>query len=327
MHNLFLGLVHFHFRTALGIDLDNASVEHEAGPINQVKLEKARKIYKAGATVKSLSSFNIPILKTLCKEYLIEIPSPIGGRRQVKKIQIINALLENTDDDTSMLEPRAIFTTDILGAKLLDDIVPTMENGSDADSDAEFLFLDTTPLTRSEIQQIQDHIQKTDRPVWNVSPPPNLGEASHGKLKADQWRSCIEFDLPVSLAQLWTEGEQDERKLALLQCTIHAAKYTEYMHSYLKSMLQLFPGLKLRPNHHNALHIGEFLLRFGPMHGWWMYPFERFIGILQNIRTNNKMGELEKTMFETFCAASNTRAFLMREDCPIVLQECADILD
>jgi hypothetical protein len=32
------------------------------------------------------------------------------------------------------------------------------------------------------------------------------------------------------------------------------------------------------------------LLRFGPIHGWWMFPFERVIGLLQQFNTNSEMG-------------------------------------
>ncbi|KIJ09587.1 hypothetical protein PAXINDRAFT_87272, partial [Paxillus involutus ATCC 200175] len=44
-------------------------------------------------------------------------------------------------------------------------------------------------------------------------------------------------------------------------------------------------------NHHASLHMNEFLLRYGPMHGWWMFPFERIIGTLQKTNTNHKIGK------------------------------------
>lgn len=62
------------------------------------------------------------------------------------------------------------------------------------------------------------------------------------------------------------------------------------MRAYLASVRRLFPETNLVPNHHNALYIGEMLLRFGPAHGWWMFPFERLIGLLQKVNTNNKIG-------------------------------------
>jgi hypothetical protein len=64
------------------------------------------------------------------------------------------------------------------------------------------------------------------------------------------------------------------------------------MKAYLQTLLELCPNQQLHPIHHNALHLPEFLLRFGPVHGWWMFPFERMIGILQKINTNSKMGKI-----------------------------------
>jgi hypothetical protein len=58
-------------------------------------------------------------------------------------------------------------------------------------------------LTDVEIDQIQTELRSIKRPSWHCGPPKNLGEAEHGKLKAEQWQSAIEFDLPVTLTKLW----------------------------------------------------------------------------------------------------------------------------
>jgi hypothetical protein len=47
----------------------------------------------------------------------------------------------------------------------------------------------------------------------------------------------------------------------------------------------------LYPNHHLSLHLAECIRNFGPVHGWWAFPFERYNGIIQRYNTNNKMGE------------------------------------
>jgi hypothetical protein len=72
---------------------------------------------------------------------------------------------------------------------------------------------------------------------------------------------------------------------------VHVDNYMRNMHAYLQSLLNMFPEMKLRPNHHAAMHLGPQLLYFGPMHGWWTFPFERIIGLLQQYNTNNKLGE------------------------------------
>ncbi|KLO03997.1 hypothetical protein SCHPADRAFT_841149 [Schizopora paradoxa] len=161
-------------------------------------------------------------------------------------------------------------------------------------------------VTKEELASIRQWISDTIRPRWYASLPKNLGEAGHGKLKADQWRSALEFDIPVSAAQLW--GDPSSPRHDLFRCTIllamairfatshktseqHISRYTHYMQEYLELLTKLDPTLRLHPNHHNALHLGDHLRRFGPMHGWWMYPFERVIGRLQKSNTNFKIGQ------------------------------------
>jgi hypothetical protein len=170
------------------------------------------------------------------------------------------------------------------------------------------------PLTNREIDEIQAHLRTIKWPTWNRGPPVNLGDAEHGKLKAEQWRSMVEFDLPVVLCKLWEAGspspEDDEtssrrKKLAhstmLLAMAIwwgtshvtseyHMRQYKQYMKAYLECVKTIFPEIGWRPNHHASLHLDEFLRRYGPMHGWWMFPFERVIGSLQKTNMNHKIG-------------------------------------
>ena len=58
-------------------------------------------------------------------------------------------------------------------------------------------------IGHKELHQIQKDIASTIRPGWQTGPPTNFGSPVHGKPKANQWRSSIEFDIPVSLVQLW----------------------------------------------------------------------------------------------------------------------------
>lgn len=136
--------------------------------------------------------------------------------------------------------------------------------------------------------------------------PRMFGSSSHGKLKADQWRTALEFDLPVSLIEAWAL-EDGTLQQALIDNTmelvialrwalapqitpLHVSRYMLHMKNYLRGLQCLFPWIKLRPNHHYALHLGELLMRFGPVRGWWTFPFERLIGFLQGVQTNMKPG-------------------------------------
>jgi hypothetical protein len=63
------------------------------------------------------------------------------------------------------------------------------------------------------------------------------------------------------------------------------------MVAYLQLLLELYPNIQFQPNHHTALYIGSLLTQFGPVHSWWMFSFEKVIGILQKFNTNSKMGK------------------------------------
>lgn len=167
-------------------------------------------------------------------------------------------------------------------------------------------------ITDKERGRLHKFLSQTIRPTWHAAPPRNLGEKRHSKLKADQLRSCIEFDIPTAIAQLWASDvpvdESTRRRKLLVKSTIllatairwatsrrtsehHVSQYMSAMVAYYGTLKELYPALAWRPNHHASLHIGPFLLLFGPMHGWWMFVYERIIGLLQKINTNYKIGK------------------------------------
>ncbi|KDR72072.1 hypothetical protein GALMADRAFT_41703, partial [Galerina marginata CBS 339.88] len=129
-----------------------------------------------------------------------------------------------------------------------------------------------------------------------------LGEPSHGKLKADQWRTLSTTYLPISLIRLWEQADDftDQRSkqckellevtLSLVSAVIIASSrttsqenadlYLYHMQKYLKGIRGLFPRYRFLPNQHMALHLAEYLRLYGPVHSWWTFPFERLIGML-----------------------------------------------
>ena len=168
-------------------------------------------------------------------------------------------------------------------------------------------------LKPEEVQAIWDDISSVIRPSWLTSVPAQLGSASHGKLKVDQWRVLGTTFLPLSLIHLWQASDaenNDERAtrcarildvtLSLLSAVAIALSHTtthshadvmqQHLLDYLQGLKELFPDYKFRPNHHMALHLPEYIKLFGPVHSWWAFPFERVIGMLQRISTNYKPG-------------------------------------
>ncbi len=168
-------------------------------------------------------------------------------------------------------------------------------------------------LKPEEVQAIRDDISSIIRPSWLTSVPAQLGSAQHGKLKADQWRVLGTTFLPLTLIRLWQASDSEDDNVRATRCArildvtlsllsavaIALSHTTTYSHAdimqqhlldYLHGLKELFPNYKLRPNHHMALHLPEYIKLYGPVHSWWAFPFERIIGMLQRISTNYKTG-------------------------------------
>ncbi len=163
-------------------------------------------------------------------------------------------------------------------------------------------------ITQEEMEALWTDLQQIMKPSWLTSVPAQYGSSDgQGKLKADQWRTLGTVFFPLTLIWLWSGPETSRHRRDLLEVTMHlvsaiiiatshevsgnhADMYLHHMKEYRTGLKNLFPGYRSRPNHHMALHLAEHLRMYGPVHGWWTYPFERTIGMLQRISTNYKPG-------------------------------------
>lgn len=186
---------------------------------------------------------------------------------------------------------------------------------------------DLTPgyiFTDQEMEAIWSDVENMIKPSWVTSVPTTLS-SSGPKLKSDQWRTVGSLYLPVTLIRLWSgtspTNPNSKRRHELLHLTMlllsaiavatsrvtsadNAKQYLTYMGAYRQELAKQFPTYKCHPNHHLAMHIPEFLAMYGPVHGWWAFPFERMIGMLQRISTNYKPGIFNCTTY--FSVLRNT---------------------
>ncbi|RXW18043.1 hypothetical protein EST38_g7821 [Candolleomyces aberdarensis] len=297
MHTLFLGIVRHRFRVIVGTHWndDDDREEDAATPpeASERDLKKARNLLLSNAVTQTkLGQFSIAVLSKVCEERGLAIPeSEKKGRRKKPYVFALMATVQSTDAVVTQSMGQTIVEKkhDLNVDYGLRDI--EVELG-DAEKSKKAPMLDT-----NDLKKIQDDIKHTLRPRSQGPPPKNFGSPSHGKLKADQWRTCIEFDLPVSLVKLWVVNQDPKIDLDL-----HARRL-------------------------KVLHIGFFLEQFGPMRGWWMFFFESILLSLGFIVSEEPLaGELEETVLTTFCAASELRASVDRPQCPPILKECAAIV-
>ncbi|KAI6036197.1 hypothetical protein BKA83DRAFT_118693, partial [Pisolithus microcarpus] len=190
----------------------------------------------------------------------------------------------------------------------------------------------TTPILHKGIlEEIWADMNQTMLPSWMARAPRNLGSPNQGYIKADQWRTACDVNLVITLIRLWGRPDSEQKHkdylenfLALVTAVRWATKRsTSELHMkvvqdnfqlYLRSLVKLFPLSVLKPNHHLSLHLVECMRLFGPAHGWWAFPFERYNGVLGSVNTNGKEGEMELSFFTSFCRGGNLRALVQQRD-------------
>ncbi|KAL6299917.1 hypothetical protein BKA93DRAFT_703922, partial [Sparassis latifolia] len=195
----------------------------------------------------------------------------------------------------------------------------------------------TKILGTDRLRAIWEDMETTILPTWMPAAPHHIGDGRHGKITADQWRTFCTVHLVVTLCRIWGPLEGSGRlhqfldnfmdlvtavKLATMRSVSHKQihQYEDHYLRYLRQLLVLFPGVGLSPNQHFAVHFKDQFRTFGPAHSVWSFFFERVNHMLQQINKNNKLGQMEKTMFQRFCMAQRLRALLHDQSLPFALQ-------
>ncbi|KDN33733.1 hypothetical protein RSAG8_13176, partial [Rhizoctonia solani AG-8 WAC10335] len=147
--------------------------------------------------------------------------------------------------------------------------------------------------------------------------------------KADEWRRLISI-LPLVLWISWRNGNDEivsnappvpaqvSKKpaftrdiLEIWECVVYLTasirlftswiayrpdieRAQSYMAYYCQRLRRL--SVRLQPNHHFALHLLQYFDAYGPCYAWWLFPFERFNGILEDIELNGHPDDMDTTL-------------------------------
>lgn len=159
-------------------------------------------------------------------------------------------------------------------------------------------------LDKEMLEHINALLPRIHVPTWIKQPIWVLGKASHGKLKADEWRTLFTIQLVLILVPSWSLGPQERSLLqnfghlvSLVNLALKRSltsqriySYEDHLLRYLEGTRELFEHLSLRPNHHMAFHLGECMMKYGPVREWWCFTFERMMGRVLKASHNNRLG-------------------------------------
>ncbi|KAI0654528.1 hypothetical protein C8Q70DRAFT_925535 [Cubamyces menziesii] len=306
MHCLFLGNLRHHCRDVWGLDVKDEGGSQKVRPHtpDEQRLWLDRVV---GALQKKSHS----TLKNIRKGYLSAIA-------QLNDI-VPSAQLTKKDYIAALLDWAQLHSIDTLR------IPPVLaEDTTDFHiSEGPYDISKFRIITQEIIDVIRADIQNTILPSWLERPPKNFGSALHGKLKADQWRTVCTVNLTITLVRLWGVVGAAQRDRLLLDNFVHlvtavdlatrrsmnperAKAFDHHMLLYLQGLRDIFSH-ELVPNHHLSLHLISCLLLFGPVHGWWAYPFERYNGLLASLNINNLPNDIPLTFMRGFYSGAELR--------------------
>ena len=180
-----------------------------------------------------------------------------------------------------------------------------VDNDDDDPDDPDFVPADSG-FSSSELAAIRDCISNISLPTWVGRPPSNLGNKSHGKLKAHEFLSLYSAIFPLIIPEFWHSPTATKTQTKHLECFHHlvsatnitcsfrtsneeADRYTHHYTEYRKLTAALFPDSHSQPNHHWAMHVGSQLKYWGPNPPISEFFGERMNGMLQNINTNRRL--------------------------------------
>ncbi|KAF9456554.1 hypothetical protein BDZ94DRAFT_1177483 [Collybia nuda] len=191
------------------------------------------------------------------------------------------------------------------------------------------------------MEAIRGCIKTVLLPTWVHRPPINLGEPSHGKLKAQDYLILFTYIFPLIIPQIWYTPTASETDQEHFHCFYHlvaatnivssfkvsnadADAYTQYYIQYRAAIQKLFPYCPSKPNHHYAMHNAAQMKYWGPLPSFSEFPGEKMNGMLQNIKTNRRLRDLDYTMLRQMTCRAHINAALHDVDGP---KELANILE
>lgn len=121
-------------------------------------------------------------------------------------------------------------------------------------------------------------------------------------LTADQWKNwtiyfsvyCLRDLLPQPQLECWRHFVLACRRLCKLSVTEDDITIADgLLLRFCRRTVELYGLDAATPNMHMHCHLASCIRQFGPIHGFWLFPFERYNGIMEGQPTNNRSIELQ----------------------------------
>ena len=105
---------------------------------------------------------------------------------------------------------------------------------------------------------------------------------------------CLNDLIPKNLVECWRHFVLACCRLCKFQLSQDDLSVADaLLLQFCKRVKNLFGVNALTPNMHMHCHVVRCMKDFGPVHSFWLFPFERYNGILGSRPTNNRSVEVQ----------------------------------
>ena len=186
-------------------------------------------------------------------------------------------------------------------------------------------------LSQQNLELIQERTELLSFPYDIGRIPTKIGSTFSG-FTADQWRTWTIVISPIVLKGILPTDDLKCWLLFVNACQLMMTRIISidtvsradgYLVLFCKTFQRLYGGGACTPNMHLHLHLRDSFLNYGPVHGFWAFPFEKFNGILGSYQTNNK--NIEEQLMKKFIRHQATKRVSSKDE--LFSEEVCEALD
>ena len=147
-------------------------------------------------------------------------------------------------------------------------------------------------ITDKDLAIIQERVNNMNPPV-GVGRIPRKIQSGFFSITADEWKNWIILYSPHALYGILPTVHYDCWCIFVEACQLiclssitkdNVIQSHHLIVTYYKRYEQLYGVEKCTPNLHMACHLKDIILDYGPVYGFWCFSFERYNGILENMK-------------------------------------------
>ena len=152
-------------------------------------------------------------------------------------------------------------------------------------------------ISESDLDTIQSRVHESVVPA-DIGRIPLKIKSGFADLNADKLKNWVIYFSVFSLKDILNHDQMECWRLFVCACRILCQKKLlpseitqadTLLLKFCQEIERVYDKTEITPNMHMHAHLCECILDYGPLHGFWLFSFERYNGVLGRITTNRSV--------------------------------------